>query len=419
MPAPAFARTPLTEAQASPAPNDALAIAIREEAGGPVRRFYAQRGYRPLWAPKGAFGPATAALLGHLRSARYDGLKPDRYRPDRVADAVAVARSGDPRAVARAEVALSDAFARYVRDMRRTRDSGLRYADDGLRPKRPSVEGVLMAAAFPRSLADYVSGMEWMSPEYVRVRGLAVRAYSGGASATTMARLKTNLERARALPGPWTRHVLVDASAGRLWYYEAGRQVGTMRVVVGAPETQTPMLVGTLHWAILNPYWNIPDYLARGKIAKKVLAGESLAAQKIEALSDWSATPRKLPASAIDWHAVAAGGQQVRLRELPGAHNSMGKVKFTFPNDDGIYLHDTPDRALLKRDDRHLSNGCIRLEDAAALGKWLMQRPLKAPKAAEQAVPLPIGTPVYLTYITAATTERGVAFRDDVYGRDG
>ena len=98
----------------------------------------------------------------------------------------------------------------------------------------------------------------------------------------------------------------------------------------------------------------------------------------------------------------------------------MGKVKFLFPNEEGIYLHDTPERDLLKKNDRHFSNGCIRLEDAAALGRWLFQKPLRAPsKAAEQAVPLPVQVPVYLTYITAAATDSGIAFRDDVYGRDG
>jgi L,D-transpeptidase YcbB len=204
-----------------------------------------------------------------------------------------------------------------------------------------------------------------------------------------------------------------------LWYYGAGKQAGTMRVVVGAQETQTPMLVGTLQWAILNPYWNVPTYLARNSIAPKVLAGRSLASLRMEALSDWSAAPQTLPASMIDWAAVASGDQEVRLRELPGAGNSMGRVKFLFPNKEGIYLHDTPERALLKKDDRHFSNGCIRLEDADKLGRWLLQKPIRsASKEPEQAVPLPAQVPVYLTYITAAATDNGVAFRKDVYGRD-
>src|SRR5690606_24392611 len=113
-----------------------------------------------------------------------------------------------------------------------------------------------------------------------------------------------------------------------------------------------------------NPYWNVPTYLARKSIAPKILGGRTLTSMKMEALSDWSATARPLDPRTIDWGAVASGAQEIRLRELPGSHNSMGRVKFLFPNDEGIYLHDTPDRALLKKPDRHFSNGCIRLEDA-------------------------------------------------------
>src|SRR3546814_14510378 len=94
----------------------------------------------------------------------------------------------------------------------------------------------------------------------------------------------------------------------------------------------------------------------------------------MEALSDWGPNPRTLKQSEIDWPAVAAGEQLLRLRELPGRSNSMGKVKFLFPNDEGTYLHDPPDRALLAKPDRHFPHGCIPLENAAQLGQAPMHR---------------------------------------------
>jgi murein L,D-transpeptidase YcbB/YkuD len=95
-------------------------------------------------------------------------------------------------------------------------------------------------------------------------------------------------------------------------------------------------------------------------------------------------------------------------------------VKFLFPNDEGIYLHDTPNRDLLVKEDRHLSNGCIRLEDAPALGRWMMGKSFGTKsEAPEQAVPLPAPVPVYLTYLTATAGTKGVALLADVYGRDG
>ena len=417
------AATPVAtaKAQGTVAPAaDALALAVRAEANGGMRRFYAERGYRPLWVANGRITRSAETLIGYLAAADLDGLKPSSYDVNRLRRMVAGAQGGEPRAVAQAELALSDALARYARDQRRPGEADMIFADPALEPRRLRPEQVLRAAAFPRSFEAYLADMGWMSDHYVRLRRLVARAETAGADGGTMARLRLNLDRARLLPGPQTRHIVVDASSGRLWYYEAGRQVGTMRVVVGAQATQTPMLAGTLQWAILNPYWNVPTYLARNSIAPKVLAGRSPAAQRIEILSDWSADARRLAPTEVDWHAVADGDREVRLRELPGPANSMGRVKFLFPNREGIYLHDTPERALLRRADRHLSNGCIRLEDAPALGRWLLGLPLAAAagRLPEQAVPLPVQVPVYLTYLTADAGPNGVTFRDDVYGRD-
>lgn len=415
------ARKPPARAIEAPPPvSPAISEALRKQAGGAYKRFYAERGFRPLWLVPGGVSPAAKPLLEDLASADLDGLRPSSYGVDRLRTIIAETRSGDPAALARAELALSTAFARFVQDQRRTtKRDGTIYADSRLKPKKLKPDAVLRAASFPRSFPTYVANMEWMSPHYVRLRELAARTKAKGASRAEMARLALNLDRARILPGPWMRHVVVDASSGRLWYYEAGKQVGTMRVVVGTEKTQTPMLAGMLQWAILNPYWNVPTYLARDSVAPKILAGRSLTALKMEALSDWSSSPRKLSQSEVDWKAVAAGQTEVRLRELPGAHNSMGRVKFLFPNEEGIYLHDTPARDLLKQDDRHFSNGCIRLENAAELGKWLLHKPLSTRGVPpEKAVALPVQVPVFLTYLTATTTQTGLAFRNDVYLRD-
>ncbi|OHD01589.1 MAG: hypothetical protein A2885_03240 [Sphingopyxis sp. RIFCSPHIGHO2_01_FULL_65_24] len=416
--APVVASAAPAKAPATASAATGLDSALREQAGGDIKRFYAERGYKPLWVRAGRIGPQADTLLGYLASADLDGLKP--YRVDKLRALIRDAQGGNPEAVARAELALSDAFASYVRDQRKPGKDRTVYADKSLKPKRPEALTVLRAAAFPKDFGAYMTGMDWMSEDYVRLRTLAGQVAKRGASRDQIDRLRLNLDRARILPGPWVHHVVVDASSGQLSYYSAGKRVGTMKVVVGAPATPTPLLAGKLQWAILNPYWNVPDYLAQNSIAPKVLAGRSLASLRMEALSDWSPGARKLDPSEIDWPAVASGQRVLRLRELPGGANSMGRVKYLFPNKLGIYLHDTPDRDLLKKDDRHFSNGCIRLENAAELGQWLLQRSIKSKSSApEQAVPLPAEVPVYLTYLTPVATERGVAFRQDVYGRDG
>jgi murein L,D-transpeptidase YcbB/YkuD len=98
----------------------------------------------------------------------------------------------------------------------------------------------------------------------------------------------------------------------------------------------------------------------------------------------------------------------------------MGEVKFMMPNDLGIYLHDFPDKSLFAKADRHLSSGCVRLEDAHRLARWLYEGRAPRPQgaAAEQEVALPAPVPVYIVYLTAFPGPGGAALRRDVYGRD-
>jgi L,D-transpeptidase YcbB len=405
---------------AASAQSQDLTAEIRSAAKGGVKKFYAERGFRPLWAVDGRIGPSAAPLLRYLASSDLDGLNPRSFDLDDLREKLDSAKSGDPRAVARADIALSEALGRYVRDMRRPAKVGMTYLDNRLKPKKLKVENILRGAALSRAFGDYVATMGWMSPHYATMRGLLARASESGSGDSDIRRLRLNLDRARILPSAWTHHIIVDAASGRLWYYQAGKQVGMMRVVVGKPTSQTPMLAGMMQYAILNPYWNVPVDLAQTLVAPKVLAGKSVRKMGFEVLSDWSATPARVDPKSVDWPAVAAGDEEIRVRQLPGGNNSMGRVKFMFPNDKGIFLHDTPDRALFAKPARHFSNGCVRLEDAAGLGQWLLGKPLRATasKEPERAVPLAAPVPVYMTYFTATATKDGVGFLKDVYGRD-
>ncbi len=96
----------------------------------------------------------------------------------------------------------------------------------------------------------------------------------------------------------------------------------------------------------------------------------------------------------------------------------MGQVKFPFQNDAGIYLHDTPNKQLFAEQNRDLSNGCIRLEDAQRLGRWLLGREPSGSESPEAHIALPRAVPVYVTYLTAQPRDTGVALLPDVYGRD-
>jgi murein L,D-transpeptidase YcbB/YkuD len=192
--------------------------------------------------------------------------------------------------------------------------------------------------------------------------------------------------------------------------------------VVGTRREQTPMMAGLIRYVVLNPYWDVPVDLVRDVLAPKVVkAGPSyFESRHMQALSDWSDEAVQLDPRHIDWPAVAAGRVELRVRQRPGGDNMMGMVKFMLPNELGIYLHDTPDKAAFLGRERLLSSGCVRLERAPELMAWLFgdADPGDASAAADRRVDLPEPTPVYITYLTAAPSASGVTFYPDVYGRD-
>lgn len=201
------------------------------------------------------------------------------------------------------------------------------------------------------------------------------------------------------------RAVLVDAASARLYMISNGRVVDSMRVIVGAPDTATPELRSTLWYATLNPYWNVTQELTRTLIAPNVLRqGYSyLERQGYEVVSNFGKDGRVIAPENVDWRAVADGREKVLVRQRPGPRNSMGEVKFNIPNSNGIYLHDTPRKELFAEDDRDLSHGCVRLEDAPRLARWLLGRdPDAADAGPEQFVPVPGGVPIVITYLDPA-----------------
>ena len=215
--------------------------------------------------------------------------------------------------------------------------------------------------------------------------------------------------------------MIVNTAAQRLYMVENGQVVDSMAVVIGKTKYPTPMMSAYIRAAALNPYWNVPPDLAAERIAPSVVKQgvRYLKSMGYEVLSDWSDHPSVIDPATIDWPAVAEGRVEVRIRQLPGPNNALGQMKFVFPNAQGIFLHDTPDRQLLSEASRLYSGGCIRLEDAGRLGRWMFGRELqKNGDAPEQIVMIPAMIPLYVTYLTAVPSSTGIAYFDDVYGRD-
>jgi murein L,D-transpeptidase YcbB/YkuD len=199
------------------------------------------------------------------------------------------------------------------------------------------------------------------------------------------------------------RYLLVDAASARLYMIEDGHVRDSMRVIVGKPETPTPALRSVINYETLNPYWHVTADMAKTLIAPRVLKDGNayLIDRGYEVVSGWAPNARVLSPDSVHWKAVAAGDAQVYVRQRPGPANSLGHFKFDLPDSDGIYLHDTPKKELFAQDERNLSHGCVRLEDAERLARWLLGKDPPAASAPEENVLLPRPVPITISYLDA------------------
>jgi L,D-transpeptidase YcbB len=385
-----------------------------------VDAFYASRGGAPLWLRSGAESSAARELIGILDRAPVDGLASGPALAAQAQALISRAESGDPVALGAADRVLSAAWVSYVQTLQRP-PSGMIYADPWVTPRPESPMQILQKTAAAPSLAAHVRSVSEVNPLYAQLRDAAwTEMQSSGGSVDP--RVLTSLDRARERPVQ-DKYVMVDAAAARLYMIQDGQIVDSMKVVVGkaGPRTQTPMMASTIYYATLNPYWHVDGELVRSLIAKNVLE-QGLGYLKSHGYQVMPADPSDnslLDPAKVDWHAVADGTLQVRVRQLPGPANSMGRVKFGFPNAYDIYLHDTPSKDLFAQDDRDLSHGCIRLQDAERLARWMLGHdPEAVSKAPKQNVALPTPVPIYVTYLTAQARDGQLSFVDDIYGRD-
>ena len=384
-----------------------------------VTAYYASHRQAAIWFRGGANRVAAERLAAILRRAPLDGLASGPQLALQVEAAFAKAASGTPADVQAAEQTMSAAWVLYVQAIKRP-TPGMIYAYASLSPQGSRADQVLLTASAAPSLEVHLDAVARVNPIYAQIRDAGIAAASAAPGFGPDPRIVANLERARSIPARG-RFILVDVATQRLFMYENGQPIDSMKVVVGMNEYRTPMIASIIHYAVFKPYWDVPHHLVKKMAPSVIKQGAAyLKGRGYDVMSDWTHAATVIPASQVDWKAVAAGTKQIRVRQLPGAANSMGKIKYPFPNGEGIYLHDTPTREHFLKSRRDISNGCIRLEDAARLGRWMLGRePVGTTGAAEEVASLPTGMPIFVTYLTAQPSGGQLTFVTDFYGLDG
>jgi murein L,D-transpeptidase YcbB/YkuD len=216
--------------------------------------------------------------------------------------------------------------------------------------------------------------------------------------------IAANMERYRWLPRSFgQRYIFVNVSAFRLEAYDSGQKALEMKVIVGQEyqDRSTPVFADSMETVVFRPYWNVPPGIAAKEIFPK--GPGYMARENMETYRE---------------------GGEIRVRQRPGPKNALGFVKFLFPNDFNIYLHDTPNHELFKEDVRAFSHGCIRVEKPAVLAQWVLGWPADKVQQEmdnqpnDKSVKVPHKIPVYITYFTTYINNGQLYFGNDLYSRD-
>jgi len=365
-----------------------------------LKRFYARHGFEPVWAKQPA---QTKSLVDSVVHAGDHGLDPQLFHAD-------LLRHSATLPPLDRDLLLSDAFLSYADALARGAVPIERRSDDQvLTPDPIDIAATLDKAAESPNPAAAIAALAPTTPTYHALRQ-ALRTYRTAAShghtppANRLQIIEVNLERQRWLPRALpSDRAWVNAADQKLTLYRANRPVFATRIVVGEDirPHQTPEFRATIDASFFDPPWVIPSDIVTAEIQPKIDRDPTYLARN---------------------HMILLEGGEAE--QLPGPDAGLGQVMFDMPNKFDVYLHDTPDKYIFKRDNRRLSHGCIRVQNPRELAALLLKQPLDSinqgiaiGSTTRHNLPTPI--PVFVVYETAFVDTSGILqFRPDFYQRD-
>ena len=445
-----------------------------------VAAYYAARAYAPLWFEKDAWRPAAASALARLEHADEDGLvlkpgslpvlnaatnesraavdlalslavvsygrqasgaridpqsidkliteKPEVAEPAHILSTVAAAPDADAalrgfNPTQSGYLALREKLIEVRREKPKTTDqiaSGpilkvgmkdprvpiirARFGLDA-QPLAENADNLLYDTRVASAVADFQrsSGL----PASGQLTTRTVSALSGGDPARLEAEIIANMERWRwRARGEAAERIEVNIPDYSVRVFRNNAEFYKARVIVGKPTTQTPIFSNRMQFIEVNPYWNVPDSIVKKEMMPK-MAEDPAYLQK------------------LGYEVSTAPNGRLVVRQPPGERNALGRIKFMFPNQHAVYLHDTPTRALFANVTRAYSHGCVRLDQPfkfaeVVLGKengWTEERARKLIGGKNETIHLPRAIDIHIGYYTAFVDESGkLQLREDIYG---
>jgi|GEM_PF-3488277 len=422
---------PFAPAEASISPFSAAQVYAEPGVAAALVHFYRAKP-EFLWSDaQGRIRPQARELLSYFTQAADDGLNPTDYAVPLPAEQTA---SDTERGQARAQfdLALSARLLRYISDMNSGRVRPAAFpATYSLPPKTPDLEAALAKTAASAAPAEILAGYRPQMPDYAALRQemISLNTQSGGDNAAMGAKkqaVRNALERLRWMPENSFSgdYILANIPAFSASFYENGKEKLSMKTVVGSPARQTAIFISKVDRVIFNPAWGVPYSIMKNEMISKIEKDPSYTARHNYEVFRGS---KRVDAASVNWAEAVRTGN-VHIRQKPGTGNALGKLKILFPNNDNIYMHDTPVKSAFGRDFRALSHGCVRLsqpEDMAAAVLGTDKAHL-APyfKRQENGIIPRRSVAVYLAYFTAwpqpdiGQAVGAVHYYKDIYGLD-
>lgn len=366
------------------------------------------------WAGRGGLTRRGEEAIVALRTAKLRGLHPEDYT-------IGLGES-DPL---KKDAAIGANLKRMAADLRNGRKNPGLYKQ-GAAPKD---EELLDAVANdPDGIEAGLHKLEPPFPEFEQLlKALAKYRQIPGEEAH-VAQIERTLERWRWLPREFPNGVIVvNVPEFRLRAFEPDMtQALEMKVVVGQLHHPTPLFMGKLQYVVFGPFWHVPESIQRREIVPDVAKDRKYLARNHYQVTDSRGQVVALEEEASDEILDGLKSGDYNLRQVPGETNALGRVKFMFPNENNVYLHDTNARKLFAKDTRAFSHGCVRVEQPEVLANWVLRGEqawtkerisAALAKTSEQQANVRKPIPVLIVYHTAAVGPDGeVRFLPDIYG---
>jgi murein L,D-transpeptidase YcbB/YkuD len=376
--------------------NELKAHVEHEKTGQIVREIYQGREFRPLWISRGKTTERLQQFFQFVNDTSHGvHTNVERLRTP-------------PSDLIQYDIDVTTALVKHATAIAR-KDANL----------KDEIENAI-------ELNSFAQLGERIAPKHTQYARLRIALQ--GAPADVARQIELNMDRWRKLPDNLgERYVLVNVPSFELEVHDGNQVPLRMRVVVGSNENRTPLFSSAMKYVVFSPYWNIPESIMTKEMLPKILKDPDYATKEnLEVVKVSGNHVDVIDPQDVDWANV--GASDIQLRQRPGGGNSLGYVKFVFPNPYNVYLHDTPADNLFAKLTRNFSHGCIRVEKPQELAEyvlrdqpeWTPDRIQKAMHAgAERHVVLKEPLPVHILYFTAWVDDDGMLHLEkDIYGYD-